>query len=99
MTETTASEKPPDAADDAKSPAAPEKVASAPTPVGIWVLYGLGVISAAVVLGSLLVVAIEALGSGSGVDLHVSTAALVIWLALVVVAAGTFAWRRWGRPT
>ena len=101
MTE-TASEQPPEVPAEAsvQAPrAAPPEVASAEgTPVAIWILYVLGILSAVVLAGSLLVVVIEAFASGrNGVDVHVSTASLTIWLALIAAAAGMFAWRRWGR--
>ena len=100
----TASEQPPEAPVEAPSEApraAPPEVASAEgTPVAVWILYVLGILSAVVLAGSLLVVVIEAVASGgNGVDVHVSAASLTIWLALIAVAAGMFVWRRWGRGT
>ena len=99
MTDTTASEQPPEAPADDRPQASPATVAGHEgTPVAVRILYVLGILSAVVLGGSLLVVAIEAVGSGgNGVDVHVSTAALAIWLALIAAAGGTFAWRRWGR--
>lgn len=68
------------------------------TPVAIWILYVLGILSGLVLVGSGLVVAIESVASrGNGVDLHVSTAALAVWLVLALAAGATFVWRRWGR--
>ena len=97
--DTTAGEMPPEAKDEAEAPRALASQAASPggTPVPIWTLYGLGILSAVVLAASVLVVAIESAGSGGdGVDLHVSTPALAIWLALVI-AGGTFVWRRRGR--
>jgi hypothetical protein len=99
VTDTTAAETSPESQDDVQPSAAPAQVASAEgTSTGIWILYALGILAALVLAGSLVVVAIESAGSGgNGVDLHVSTLALAIWLALIIAAGGTFVWRRWGR--
>jgi hypothetical protein len=66
------------------------------TPAWVWVVYVLGVLAATVFAASLAFVAIAYLTDNGGADVHVSTPALVVWLALALAAVGTFVGRRWG---
>ncbi len=99
MTDATASEQPPEAQAHARPRPASAAIAGGEgTAVAIRLLYLLGILSAVVLAGSLIVIAIEAVASGgNGVEVHVSTPALVAWVALIAAAAGTFVWRRRGR--
>jgi hypothetical protein len=104
MTDSTAARTPNDLpASDATEeiPASETPTADTPnaqTPVGVWVLYALGILAATVFAASLLFIAIAyAVSGSSGVGLDISLPALVVWLALIVAAGGTFLWRRRGR--
>jgi len=96
VTETSAAERPPQA-----TPEVVEETPSAVpgTPVGVWIVYVLGLLGAVVFAASLLFVALAyATSGGGGTGINVSMPALVLWLAVTVAAAGTFLWRRYGRP-
>jgi membrane protein YdbS with pleckstrin-like domain len=62
-------------------------------PVLVWVVYVLGILAAAVLVASALFAAGGYFGSDDTV-VNVSPVALVVWGALVAVAAATWLWRR-----
>ena len=65
------------------------------TPALVWVVYGLGIAAAAVVLLSVLFTAGAYFLSGDvAVSFDVSVLALLVWGGLIVLAAGTWLWRR-----
>jgi hypothetical protein len=101
MTETTPETPETPAEEPVEAAAAPKQEPKAKsqvgTPVWVWAVYVLGGLAATVFAGSLAFVAIGYLTEGSGgAGVDVSIPALVVWLALAIAAAGTFAWRRWG---
>ena len=63
------------------------------TPVAVWVVYVLGLVAAAwaVALAALAVVAVLA---GYTFYFYVSSWGLVLWVAVIVLAAGTMLFRR-----
>jgi hypothetical protein len=70
---------------------------STATPVVVWIVYGLGLLAALLLVASLAFVGIAYAASGGddfGVD--VSLPALVVSILLIGAAAGTFSVRRWG---
>jgi predicted lipid-binding transport protein (Tim44 family) len=99
VSETTTPQTPPEEPAKAASVPKPEPKPEAPsgTPVWVWAVYVLGGLAATVFAGSLAFVAVGYATEGSGgAGVDISIPALVVWLALVIAAAGTFAWRRWG---
>ena len=65
------------------------------TPALVWVVYGLGIAAAAVVLVSALFTAGAYFLSGDlAVGFNVSLLALLVWVGLIALAAGTWLWRR-----
>jgi len=94
VTETTAAETPPGTAADAVAESRPGFAA---TPVWVWVVYGLGILAAVIFAVSFLFVGLAYLTTGDGgFGLHVSTAALVVWLVFLLAAMATYLWRRFG---
>ena len=88
----TAAGRPPNAAPETVEEASPARLG---TPIGVWVLYVLGLVAATVLVASLAFVGLAYATSGSGeVGLHVSLPALLLWLCLVLAASTTFLWRR-----
>jgi hypothetical protein len=64
-------------------------------PLLVWIVYGLGVLGAAVVVLSALFSAGGYFGSDD-TDIDVSPLGVVVWGPLIVVAAATWLWRRRG---
>ena len=64
-------------------------------PLLVWIVYGLGVLGAAVVVLSALFSAGGYFGSDD-TEIDVSLLAVVVWGALIVIAAATWLWRRRG---
>jgi LPXTG-motif cell wall-anchored protein len=61
----------------------------------VWLVYGLGILAAAIFLFSILfTLGAYLLSDDVGVGLDVSTPAIVLWGGLVLVAAGLWFWRR-----
>jgi hypothetical protein len=72
-----------------------ETTAKAGTHVGVWVIYGLGILAAAVFVFSVLFTAgAYLLSEDVPVTYDVSPLAVVVWGALIALAAGTWLWRR-----
>jgi uncharacterized membrane protein YidH (DUF202 family) len=64
-------------------------------PLLVWVVYGLGILAAAVfVLSALLTAGTYFRSDDVPVELGVSTLALVVWGGLIALAVGTWFWRR-----
>jgi hypothetical protein len=61
--------------------------------VVVWMVYGLGILAAAVLVASALFAAGGYFGSDDTV-VDVSPVALVVWGGLVALAAATWLWRR-----
>jgi hypothetical protein len=59
----------------------------------LWVVYGLGILAAAVLVASALFAAGGYFGSDDTV-VDVSPVAVVVWGGLVALAAATWLWRR-----
>ena len=92
VTETSAAETPPER-DEAQSQAATS------ASVLVWIVYALGIVAAIVLAASLVFVGAAWATSGGGqFGIDVAVPALVVWMVLIGLAAGTFAVRRWGRP-
>jgi hypothetical protein len=68
------------------------------TPIWVWVVYALGLLAVAIILLSLAFSAVVYLSSDddAAFDVNVSVPALVLWAALVLLAAATLVWRRRG---
>jgi hypothetical protein len=68
------------------------------TPIWVWFVYGLGILGATVIIGSLLfaVGALIASDDDVGLDWNISILAIVLWGGLVVAAMVTWLWRRGG---
>jgi hypothetical protein len=99
VTEATTPETPPEELAEAGAAPKPKPAPQAGTPAWIWVVYTLGALAATVFAGSIAFVAFASLtGGNGGTGIDVSIPALVVWLALAIAAAGTFARRRWGGP-
>ena len=64
-------------------------------PLLVWVVYGLGILAAAVIILSALFSAGGYFGSEDTV-VEVSPLAVVVWGGLIVIAAATWLWRRRG---
>jgi hypothetical protein len=62
----------------------------------VWVIYGLGFLSVAVVVLSAALAAVVYYSSDEEVafGIEVSVPALVVWGAIIVLAATTWLWRR-----
>jgi hypothetical protein len=69
---------------------------AAGTPIWVWVIYALGLLALAIIALSLAFSAVVYLSSDddAAFDLNVSVPALVLWIAIALVAAGTLVWRR-----
>jgi len=67
-----------------------------PSRVLLWVVYGLGVIAAALFVLSAAVAGVVylSLDEQEAFYLDVSTPAVLVWSGLVVMAAATWFWRR-----
>jgi hypothetical protein len=69
------------------------------TSIAVRVVYGLGLLAATVLAASLVFVAVAWAASGDGeFGIDIALPALVLWIALIGIAAGTLAVRRRGRP-
>jgi membrane protein implicated in regulation of membrane protease activity len=68
------------------------------TPIWVWLVYGLGILAATVLVGSGLfaVGALIAADDSFGLDWNVSILAFLLWGGLIVLAAVTWLWRRGG---
>ncbi len=64
------------------------------TPIGVWVIYALGLLAATVFVVSALLTAGAYLLSDIDVNLDISPLAIVVWGGLVALAAATWLWRR-----
>jgi hypothetical protein len=73
-----------------------EPAATSGTPVWVWVVYALGLLAGGIIALSLAFAGVVYLSSDDEFSVSVSTPALVLWSALVVLAAGTLVWRRRG---
>ena len=71
----------------------PQLAVRASTPIRVWVVYGLGLVAALILIASALFTAGGYFGSDdTAVD--VSPVALVVWGGLVALAVVTWLWRR-----
>jgi hypothetical protein len=66
------------------------------TPVWVWVVYALGLLAAVVLVGSGLFTLGALLSDDTGVGYDVSVLGFVLWGGLLLLAVGTWAWRRGG---
>lgn len=68
------------------------------TPILVWVVYVLGILAATIfVLSVLLVLGAYLASDEVPVGFDVSVPAVILWGALVALAAGTWVWRRRAR--
>lgn len=73
----------------------PKPTPAAGTPIWVWVIYAFGLMAAAIFVFSILFAAGALLLSDDvPVSLNISTPAIVLWGALIVVAAVTWIRRR-----
>lgn len=73
----------------------PERVAGAATPIWVWLVYGLGIFAAAILLFSILFTAgAYLLSNDVPVTTNVSVLAIVLWGGLTVIAGGLWLYRR-----
>lgn len=73
----------------------PESVPAAGTPIWVWLVYGLGILAAAIFVFSILFTAgAYLLSDDVPVTFDVSTPAIVLWSALIVAAVATWVMRR-----
>ena len=74
----------------------PQATPTGGTPIWVWLVYGLGILAATVLVGSLLfaVGALIASDDEVGLDWNISIPAILLWGGLVVAAACTWLWRR-----
>jgi LPXTG-motif cell wall-anchored protein len=66
-------------------------------PVWVWLIYGLGICGATMVVLSALFTTGASLGD-AGVSFNVSLPAMLVWGGLAVVGGATWVWRRRRRP-
>ena len=62
-------------------------------PILVWIVYGLGLVAALILIVSALFTAGGYFGSDD-TEVDVSPVGLVVWGALVALAAATWLWRR-----
>ena len=93
----SSADRPPDSSAERATAAAAESRRQARTPIAVWVLYVLGILGAVILTTSLLFAVVVAAADDTGLDFEIS-AAFLVWLALVVVAASTWVIRRFGSP-
>jgi hypothetical protein len=76
----------------------PDPTPTGGTPILVWLVYGLGILSATVLVGTALfaVGALIASDDDTGLDWNVSIPAILLWGGLIVAAACTWLWRRGG---
>ena len=68
---------------------------AAGTPIWVWVVYGLGILAAAILVFSVLfTLGAVLLSDDVGVTYDVSALALVLWGGLILVAVATWVMRR-----
>jgi hypothetical protein len=61
----------------------------------VWIAYGLGILGAVVLAASALFLA-AGYFTTDDVTVGFSVPAIILWSSLVVIGAGTWAWRRYG---
>lgn len=65
------------------------------TPIWVWLVYGLGILAAAIVVGSVLFTAGAFIGSDDApATLNISARGIVLWGGLIVLALATWIVRR-----
>jgi LPXTG-motif cell wall-anchored protein len=65
------------------------------TPIWVWAVYALGILAAAILAFSILfTLGAHLLSEDIGVTTNVSVPALVVWIGLAALAAGTWIYRR-----
>ena len=73
----------------------PEKPRAAGTPIWVWLVYGLGILAAAIfAFSALFTLGAVVLSSDVPVTTDVSTPAIVLWGGLIVAAVVTWLVRR-----
>ncbi|MFO7573373.1 MAG: hypothetical protein R6W48_12355 [Gaiellaceae bacterium] len=66
------------------------------TPIWVWLVYGLGVLGATILVGSALFALGASMADDAAVSTSVSIPALLLWGAFAVAALVLLLWRRGG---
>ena len=66
------------------------------TPIWVMIVYALGLMAGAILVLSIAFAAVVSASSDDGGGFTVNAPALVLWAAIVALAAGTLVWRRRG---
>jgi hypothetical protein len=76
-----------------------EEVPVGGTPAWVWLVYGLGLVGAAIlVVSALFALGASVAGDGIDVSLSVSIPVLLLWGGFAVAALVLLLWRRGGAP-